>query len=402
MLVFGGSLGARSINEAAIEAFDGAAFRVLHACGARDYPALRDRVPGPSYDLREYIDPFGDALAASDLCVARAGGSIFEVAAHGRPAVLVPYPHASADHQSKNARWMADAGAAVVIPDSELTPARLAHEVAELLADPSRLAAMGEASAQLARPDAAQRIAGEILAAARRAMSAEQPWSGRRLHLIGIGGAGMSAYARAAVALGAQVSGSDGAPGPAAAALAEIGVEVRSGHAAGHLPAGDDVEVFYSSAIRADNPERVAARERGLAEHPRARLLAELSALRRTIAVAGAHGKTTTTSMVAHVLLACGLEPGLPVGGELRSTGPQRRLGDRRVARGRGRRVGPLDAVARGRDRGGHERRARPPRDVRLAGRAARGLPGVPRVPAAGRPLGPAGDRRAAGASDRR
>jgi UDP-N-acetylglucosamine--N-acetylmuramyl-(pentapeptide) pyrophosphoryl-undecaprenol N-acetylglucosamine transferase len=168
VLVFGGSLGARSINEAAIAAWpQDPGFRVLHACGVRDHAALAGRVPGPWYDLRPYIDGFGDALAACELCLARAGGSIFEIAAHGRPAILVPYPHASADHQSSNARWMAQAGAAVVVADSDLTPARLSSEVASLLADRERLAAMGRTSAALARPDAAQRIAAEVLAAAR-------------------------------------------------------------------------------------------------------------------------------------------------------------------------------------------------------------------------------------------
>jgi UDP-N-acetylglucosamine--N-acetylmuramyl-(pentapeptide) pyrophosphoryl-undecaprenol N-acetylglucosamine transferase len=166
VLVFGGSLGARSINQAAMEAFTGAPFRVLHVAGARDYPQLRDHVPGPHYDLREYIDGFGEALAACDLCIARAGGSIFEIAAHGRPAILVPYPYASGDHQTHNARWMADAGAAVVIRDADLSPARLAEEVSALLGDPARLAAMAHASRRLARPDAAQVIAAEILAAA--------------------------------------------------------------------------------------------------------------------------------------------------------------------------------------------------------------------------------------------
>jgi UDP-N-acetylglucosamine--N-acetylmuramyl-(pentapeptide) pyrophosphoryl-undecaprenol N-acetylglucosamine transferase len=170
VLVFGGSLGARTINEAAVQALAGSDFRVLHACGTRDYEALRARLgadPPAGYDLREFIMPFGEALLASDLCVARAGGSIFEIAAHGRPAILVPYPHASGDHQSANARWMAQAGAAVVVPDAELTPARLGSEVAQLLADRRRLAAMGRASASLARPEAAQRIAAEVLAAAR-------------------------------------------------------------------------------------------------------------------------------------------------------------------------------------------------------------------------------------------
>jgi UDP-N-acetylglucosamine--N-acetylmuramyl-(pentapeptide) pyrophosphoryl-undecaprenol N-acetylglucosamine transferase len=168
VLVFGGSLGARSINEAAIAALAGATFHVLHACGTRDYAALQDRVSSPRYDLREYITPFGDALAACDLCVARAGGSIFEIAAHGRPAILVPYPYAAADHQTANAEWMRRAGAAVVVPDGELTAERLAREVGELLGDPGRLRAMGRAAAGLARPDAAQAIAGELVAAAQR------------------------------------------------------------------------------------------------------------------------------------------------------------------------------------------------------------------------------------------
>ncbi len=165
VVVFGGSQGARSINRAAVEAFAGAQFRILHAAGSRDLPELR--APGPHYDLRGYIENFGEALLAGDLVVARAGGSIFEIAAHGRPAVLIPYPHATADHQFENARYMERAGAAVILPDSELTPARLAQEVGGLLADTARLTAMSRASAALARPDAARTIAAEVLAAAR-------------------------------------------------------------------------------------------------------------------------------------------------------------------------------------------------------------------------------------------
>jgi UDP-N-acetylglucosamine--N-acetylmuramyl-(pentapeptide) pyrophosphoryl-undecaprenol N-acetylglucosamine transferase len=166
VLVFGGSQGARSINKAAVRAFAGARFRVLHAAGERDLPELRESVPpAPHYDLRGFISGFGEALLASDLVVARAGGSIFEVAAYGRPAVLIPYPYATADHQAENAAYMERAGAAVVIPDAELTASRLAQEVGSLLADRSRLSAMARASAELARPDAAGEIAEELLAA---------------------------------------------------------------------------------------------------------------------------------------------------------------------------------------------------------------------------------------------
>jgi UDP-N-acetylglucosamine--N-acetylmuramyl-(pentapeptide) pyrophosphoryl-undecaprenol N-acetylglucosamine transferase len=165
VLVFGGSLGARSINLAALEAFKGAGFHVLHAAGERDLPDLAS--PGAHYDLRGYIDDFGQALIASDLVISRAGGSVFEIAAHGRPAVLIPYPYASADHQSANARFMEQAGAAIVIPDAELTPGRLGQEVGRLLADRGRLAAMSRAAAAVAKPDAAREIAGEVLATVR-------------------------------------------------------------------------------------------------------------------------------------------------------------------------------------------------------------------------------------------
>ena len=154
------------------QALAGADFRVLHACGARDYEALRARLGPdrrPTTTCASTSRPFGEALLASDLCVARAGGSIFEIAAHGRPAILVPYPHAAADHQSANARWMAaggrrgrrrrrraDAGAAG------------AARCGALLGDRPRLAAMGRASAALARPRRRQRIADEVLAAATR------------------------------------------------------------------------------------------------------------------------------------------------------------------------------------------------------------------------------------------
>ena len=177
--VVGGSIGARSLNEAAFGAFSGLEARpfdsvgrpwILHVAGSRDYPELRRRWEGAGrperYLLIEYEPDLGDVLAAADLVVARAGGSVMEIAAAERPAVLVPYPHATADHQTTNARWMAEGGAAVVIPDDELTADGLRNTVTELLEDESGLAKMSAASRRLARPDAAQRIAREVLRAA--------------------------------------------------------------------------------------------------------------------------------------------------------------------------------------------------------------------------------------------
>jgi UDP-N-acetylmuramate--alanine ligase len=144
------------------------------------------------------------------------------------------------------------------------------------------------------------------------------PWRGRRLHFVGVGGAGMSGYARLARDLGAEVSGSDHANSPYAERLAADGVLRASiGHAVENLPAGEELELIYSSAVPEDNVERRAARERGLAERSRAELLSELTGLRPTVAVAGTHGKTTTASMLVHAMRAAGLAPGWMVGGFL-------------------------------------------------------------------------------------
>ena len=186
LLVFGGSQGARSINLAAIEAFaeepDAVVpgmrgevrprdFHVLHIAGTRDFEELEKRLAAAThrdgYTLLAYEPDLGDSLAAADLVVARSGGSIFEVVAAGRPAVLIPYPFATGDHQTANAEWMRAAGAAIVIPDAELSPERLQAEVAPALEDASQLQTMASAARTLAKPDAARQIADQILEAAR-------------------------------------------------------------------------------------------------------------------------------------------------------------------------------------------------------------------------------------------
>jgi len=160
VLVFGGSQGAQRLNEAALEAFGRSGPAVLHLAGERDYPALAERVVRPDYRLLPFTDDFGAALAAANLVVARAGGSVWEIAAAGRPALLVPYPHATGDHQTENARYFERGGGAVVVPEPEL---ELRRQVEELLADPVRLKQMGEAMKSLARPTAADDIAKELL-----------------------------------------------------------------------------------------------------------------------------------------------------------------------------------------------------------------------------------------------
>jgi UDP-N-acetylmuramate--alanine ligase len=147
----------------------------------------------------------------------------------------------------------------------------------------------------------------------------DAPWGGRRLHFIGIGGAGMSGLALVALGLGARVSGSDRAESSYSQRLREAGIEPAIGHDPANLPEGADVVV--STAIAEDNPELAAARAAGLRVLHRGELLGEVSRLKRCIAVGGTHGKTTTASMAAHALVECGRRPAYLIGGEVRSTG---------------------------------------------------------------------------------
>ena len=165
LLVFGGSQGAASLNEMMVEAFGEAGPAVLHLSGERDYDSLRVKVKRDDYRLVPFTDEFGVAVGAADLVVARAGGSVWELAAAGHPAILVPYPFATADHQAKNAQFFERAGGAITVPETEL--GRVADLARSLIGDAERLKEMGEAMKRVARPDAADEIAEELLALAR-------------------------------------------------------------------------------------------------------------------------------------------------------------------------------------------------------------------------------------------
>jgi UDP-N-acetylglucosamine--N-acetylmuramyl-(pentapeptide) pyrophosphoryl-undecaprenol N-acetylglucosamine transferase len=169
VLAFGGSQGAQSINRACVEAFGGAelAFELVHVCGPRNLEAVTAELRARGerferYHLLPYTDRLAQAMAAADLVVARSGGSVAELAALGKPAVLVPYPYATADHQRKNARYMTQGGAALLVDDAELDGALLGKLVGELLGDRARLAAMAAASAALGRPDATARVVDQM------------------------------------------------------------------------------------------------------------------------------------------------------------------------------------------------------------------------------------------------
>ena len=147
----------------------------------------------------------------------------------------------------------------------------------------------------------------------------------RKIHFIGIGGSGMSGIAEVLLNLGYQVSGSDLSDSATLRRLASLGIETHVGHVAGNVKDAD--AVVTSTAVKLDNPEVLAARERHIPIVPRAVMLAELMRLKQGVAIAGTHGKTTTTSLVASVLAEAGLDPTFVIGGRLNSAGANAKLG---------------------------------------------------------------------------
>ncbi len=171
LLVFGGSQGARAINQAMLGALPALAdslpgLRIIHQTGERGYNEaqteyLRIAVPrGLAAEVQPFIDDMPRRFAEATLIVCRSGAStVAEITAAGKPAIFVPFPHAADDHQRRNAEALAQAGAALLIPEAELTPQRLAEAVVALFRDPARLEAMGSAARTLSHPDAAGAIA---------------------------------------------------------------------------------------------------------------------------------------------------------------------------------------------------------------------------------------------------
>ncbi len=165
LLVAGALAGARALNELAVEAWGRTGPPVLHLAGERDYRSLLPRVGRDDYKLLPSTDRFGAALSAATLALGRAGGSVWELAGAGTPAILVPYPHATGDHQGLNAAYFERAGGAVCVREREL--GSVPRLVGDLLADPRRLEEMRAAMRRVARPGAARAIAEELVELAR-------------------------------------------------------------------------------------------------------------------------------------------------------------------------------------------------------------------------------------------
>jgi UDP-N-acetylglucosamine--N-acetylmuramyl-(pentapeptide) pyrophosphoryl-undecaprenol N-acetylglucosamine transferase len=162
--VFGALAGATTLNEFVVETWGEQGPAILHQTGKRDYELVKKRVKRPDYRVIDETDRFAAALAACDLVLARAGGSVWEIAAAGKPAIFVPYPFATGDHQARNAEHFVRAGGAIMVRELDL--ADVPELVRSLLDDPERRQKMSQAMLRAARPGAAAEIADELIAMA--------------------------------------------------------------------------------------------------------------------------------------------------------------------------------------------------------------------------------------------
>jgi UDP-N-acetylglucosamine--N-acetylmuramyl-(pentapeptide) pyrophosphoryl-undecaprenol N-acetylglucosamine transferase len=164
--VFGALAGARPLNEFVVDTWGASGPPILHVTGTRDFELVRRRVERDDYRVLAETERFGAALSAVDLVLARSGSTVWEVAAAGRPAIFVPYPFATGDHQAANAAHFVRAGGAIMVRELDLDD--VPELVRSLLDDRPRLERMGAAMLQAARPNAAAEIADELVALARR------------------------------------------------------------------------------------------------------------------------------------------------------------------------------------------------------------------------------------------
>lgn len=339
--MLGGSLGAEPLNKLLPAALAQVSVElrpeVFHQAGKLHAEITKQRYAeaGVEAEVAPFIKDMARAYAWADLVICRAGAlTVCELAAAGLPSFLVPLPHAIDDHQTRNAEYLAKEGAAVLLPQAKTDAATLAAQLTEVMMQPEKLKAMGPPRAVWPGPTPPAAWSISVwrwpMAKSPAAVKAEvrRMRRIRRIHFVGIGGVGMCGIAEVLLNLGYEVSGSDLKESASTERLQSFGAQIFIGHQAGNV-AGADVLVV-SSAINSANPEVALALEQRIPVVPRAEMLAELMRYRHGIAVAGTHGKTTTTSLLASVFAAGGLDPTFVIGGRLTAAGTNAQLGSSR------------------------------------------------------------------------
>ncbi|MEY3816939.1 MAG: UDP-N-acetylglucosamine--N-acetylmuramyl-(pentapeptide) pyrophosphoryl-undecaprenol, partial [Actinomycetota bacterium] len=308
--VTGGSLGSAALNAVARQFVEGNQSRedicLIHLTGQRyineDRPEFE---PGAkiTYKRLESTVAMQDVYSASDLVVARAGAStVAEISTIGIASVLVPWAQAAEDHQTANANWLGELGGAIVIDEKAFSTVEIAAQITALIDDNAKISALGLAARKAGAQHRNTSLASLIIETAQQTKSHLDLASTKRIHVVGVGGPGMSAIATVLAEMGHIVSGSDVRQSEIIDRLQQVGVQVNLGHKASVVEDCDFVT--GSPAIAASNIEYQHARSIKVAIATRAQTLAQICKRATSIGVAGTHGKTTTSSMLATILIS--------------------------------------------------------------------------------------------------
>lgn len=304
LLVIGGSLGAGTINQAMLQYLTTGevpdSLQVIWQTGKYYYESVQSEVRNPgirNLTLLSFIDRMDLAYAVADIIVSRAGAiAISELCMVGKPVILIPSPNVAEDHQTKNAMALVAREAAVLLADRDAV-ARLGSEIGNLLSDENRCTTLSAAIRKLGTGNAAEKIAREAF------LLAGIPKS---LYFVGAGGIGMSALARYYREQGATVSGYDKTVTPLTQQLGSEGILIHYTDNPSQIPASVGMAI-YTPAIPGDLNELATLRGMGIPIFKRAEALGMISSRYKTIAVAGTHGKTTVSTLIAHILRTAGL-----------------------------------------------------------------------------------------------
>ena len=319
LLVIGGSLGARTINQAILkfvtDGGDGANIQILWQTGKYYFENINANIPHPvsripNLVILPFIDRMDLAYSVADLIVSRAGAiAISELCVVGKPLILVPSPNVSEDHQTKNARALADKNAALLVTDISAVET-LGKVILDLFGNPALQADLSAGIKALGILNSAENIAEVALSLMPPASVSPHPAPARlqprSVYFLGIGGIGMSALARFFRQQGSAVAGYDRTPTPLTDQMAREGMEIHFTEDISLIPSNPDL-VIYTPAVPANNQEYLFFKEQDYPMRKRAEVLGMISGAYKTIAIAGTHGKTTTSTLVAHMLHTAGI-----------------------------------------------------------------------------------------------
>ena len=322
--ITGGSLGSAKLNSVARTLVENSQSRndicVIHLTGERyiddDLPILDNDAEIVYRRLKSTV-AMQDVYSASDLVVARAGAStIAELSTIGIASVLVPWSGAAEDHQTANAKWLDDLGGSLVINERKTTNNEIADQIIDLIDDQAKLRVLANAAWLAGKQHRESTLTELIFSVAgqkgRQHIDLREP---KRVHIVGVGGPGMSAVATVLAEMGHQVSGSDIRRSELTTRLENLGITINIGHNP-EVVLGCDF-VTGSPAIAESNIEYQKARDLNIRVLSRAETLASICRCATSVGVAGTHGKTTTSSMLTTILLGAGKNPSYLIGGDV-------------------------------------------------------------------------------------